>query len=175
MSSARRTSTPIIAIATPRHSPELPSSSSQASTSRASESYDHSPAPPSPPRIPAPAFQLQPNAEESHPSVSHAVLQHWHNGRPPTPTITPTQTSGSTSTGPGTQPQQDSMNDAEPFRTAQESWFRSTLSSLGIGRGATPMRKSEMSLLWNLCWGLAQVRAHFDLCVLKRGRCGMTT
>ncbi|KAF5316903.1 hypothetical protein D9611_003888 [Ephemerocybe angulata] len=107
------------------------------------------------PRVPELGPTRSPNLTNS---VSMAVLDHWD-------TQLRVPTSGAPSQGGGSSNPQtpsgayngNAPQVAAPLRQAQESWLRNTMSSMGIGRGATPARKSEMSLLWNLCWGFSQV------------------
>ncbi|KAF6761282.1 hypothetical protein DFP72DRAFT_880610 [Ephemerocybe angulata] len=99
------------------------------------------------PRVPELGPTRSPNLTNS---VSMAVLDHWD-------TQLRVPTSGAPSQGGAAPTTGNAPQVAAPLRQAQESWLRNTMSSMGIGSGATPARKSEMSLLWNLCWGFSQV------------------
>ncbi|KAJ2922722.1 hypothetical protein H1R20_g14362, partial [Candolleomyces eurysporus] len=106
-----------------------------------------------------------------------AVLQHWSTDlhtslNAPTAGTSTTAGQAAASSNPLVPPQSATNPTANPlpFQQANQGWFRSILSSLGIGRNATPARKTEMALLWNLCWGFAQVAVISTLVALSATR-----
>ncbi|TFK20950.1 hypothetical protein FA15DRAFT_672988 [Coprinopsis marcescibilis] len=106
------------------------------------------------PRNAAPAMVSDTSADSGS---REAEASTSNNPQPPPQSASGPSTSWTFNIGmdANTQGQPASPAGVDPF--AGQGPIRRFFSSIGVGRGATPERKTQMSLIWNLSWGFAQV------------------